>query len=439
MIRLAAEKGTKTLVVTDRIELCNQTLDAISHHKISPQILNANTKIFSPEAPITLSMVETLARRMKKWEPGYYSPNLLVIDESHKASFSKIMDAFPEAKTIGATATPQAKFLHKYYTDIVDNIDIPELVQQGFLCRCRGFQMQDDFSDVEVKRGEFVDSQLYSHFNKTELYSGVVEKYKEKTPGKKCLVFNVNIAHSENMSKSFNEAGIHSECVTSLTPPEERKRILSAFKAGHFPVLNNCGILTTGYDEKSIETVIVNRATMSLTLWLQMCGRGSRPHTGKEYFTVLDFGTNHDRHGMWSAERDWSLDPPKKKNKQGVAPMKTCPKCGAMLHARVNECEFCHYIYPEKEKELKEGGVLVEVTAEIQNEFSGRRVSELSVDELVRLSKNKGMKKVLVWRVVRSKGEQALKKYSWDMGYSDGWVDHQMKEMDDVKFRDRVL
>ena len=439
MIRLALEKETKTLVVTDRIELCNQTLDAISHHKISPQILNANTKIFSPDAPITLSMVETLARRMKKWEPGYYSPKLLVIDESHKASFSKIMDAFPDAKVIGATATPKANFLHKYYTDIVDNIDIPDLVELGFLCRCRGFQMEDDFSNIEVKHGEYVESQLYEHFNKQELYDGVIEKYKEKTPGKKCLVFNVNIEHAENMSKAFNDAGIHSECVTSLTHIEERKRILSAFEAGHFPVLNNCSILTTGYDCPSIEVIVMNRATKSLTLWLQCCGRGSRIYHNKPYFTVLDFGKNHDEHGMWASEREWDLNPPKKKNKKGVAPTKTCPSCGAMLHARVMECEFCGHKFEAKEVELKEG-VLVEVKEQMRKkEFSGRKISSLSVDEFVRAGKSGEIKKRLIWRVIRSKGEQVLRDYGWRMGYKEGWCYAQMEEMNDCDYRDKTL
>lgn len=438
MIRAAVEKGTQTLVVTDRIELCTQTLNAILRHNIPTQIIRRETKKFYPEAQITLAMVETIARRIKKWDLEKYSPKLLIIDEAHKAAFNKIMDAFPLAKTIGATATPKAKFLHKYYTNIVDNIDIPDLVDQGFLSKCRGFQMEDDFSDVEVKHGEYVESQLFAHFHKRELYDGVVEKYKEKSIGKKCLVFNVNIDHSENMSKAFNEAGIHSECVTSLTPPEERKRILAAFEAGHFPVLNNCGILTTGFDCPSIETIIMNRATKSLPLWLQCCGRGSRIYPGKPYFTVLDFGKNHEEHGMWAEARDWDLDPPKKK-KKGVAPMKTCPTCSAMLPARATECEFCGHKFTAEEVELKKG-ILVEVTAaEKINEFKGRMASTLSVPELVILSKSGLQKKSYIFRVVRSKGEQALRDYGWQMGYKEGWVYNQMKELNDCKFKDKIL
>ena len=44
---------------------------------------------------------------------------------------------------------------------------------------------------------------------------------------------------------------------------------------------------------------------MSLSLWLQSCGRGSRVFEGKDYFTVIDLGLNLERHGFWSADRDW--------------------------------------------------------------------------------------------------------------------------------------
>ena len=44
-----------------------------------------------------------------------------------------------------------------------------------------------------------------------------------------------------------------------------------------------------------------------------MCGRGSRKFEGKEYFTIYDFGGNHDRHGLWNQPREWSLEEKKKK------------------------------------------------------------------------------------------------------------------------------
>lgn len=441
MIRAAYEKGTQTLLLTDRIELCTQSLNAISKHNINPQILNAKTKIFSPTAPITVAMIETITRRMKKWTDEYYTPKLIIIDESHKASFNRILDAFPNAFVIGATATPRAKFLHKYYTNIIDNVSVRELIDQGFLCEANAFQMVDSFDEVEVKRGEFVEKQLYAHYNKPKLYAGVIDKYKEKASGKKTLVFNVNIDHAINMTKAFNDAGISSKCVTSKTPETERKTILKEFKDGIFPVLNNCSILTTGFDEPTIECIIMNRATQSIILFLQCLGRGSRPTPTKKEFIVIDFGQNFKRHRIvYDSEIEWNLDPPKKKNKLGASPVKSCPKCDYMMHARIMVCPnpLCGYIFPEKSNEPKEG-VLVKVQSEMPHELKGRKISTLSVDELVMLSHTKAIKKPFIWRVVRSKGIDAIMEYGSKMKYKEFWCINQEGEKDDSKFFDKTL
>ena len=376
---------------------------------------------------------------MKKWN-GEYQPKLIILDEIHKGNFIPIIEAFPNASVLGCTATPIGKHFYKYFTNIVNNVDVNELIDLGYLCSARSFQMQDSFDDVQVERGDFVEKQLFQHFNKKKLYDGCVQKYIEKTPGKKALVFNVSIEHAINMNKAFNDAGIHSEVVHSKTAPEERKRIFAAFEAGHFMVLNNCSIATTGLDIPSIEVIIMNRATMSLILFLQCIGRGSRPTATKKEFTILDFGMNFTRHGLYQEHRDWDLKPPKKKNKLGVSPVKSCPKCDFMMHARIMICPNpeCKYVFPEKEAGLKEG-VMVEVKAEIPSELKGRSISTLSLEELVKISKTKAISKPYVWRVVRGMGDQAVRDYGWKMGYSEGWTFHQMNEMKDCKFKDKVL
>ncbi len=64
-------------------------------------------------------------------------------------------------------------------------------------------------------------------------------------------------------------------------------------------------ILTTGFDEPSVETIILNRATRSLTLYFQMIGRGSRILDNKSHFNVIDMGNNIARFGPWNAPIDW--------------------------------------------------------------------------------------------------------------------------------------
>lgn len=429
MVRLAAEKNTQTLILTDRIELFEQTFRAIEKHKLQIQIINANTTAIDTNALITVAMVETFHRRN-------YSllPKFIIIDEAHKGNFTKILDTYSEAKVIGATATPIGKHIPKYYSEIIQTIDTPELVEHNYLADCKAFQMQDDFSDLKVKRNEYTDESLFQHFNKRKLYSGVIDEWKIRANNKKTIVFNCNIEHSNNMAMEFTNAGIVSESITSKTPKAERERILQAFKKGLFQVLNNCGILTTGYDEPSIECVIMNRKTLSLPLFLQCCGRGSRPYEGKKYFTILDFGMNHDQHGMWNEERNWNLKE-KKKKKEGAAPVKECPNCNAMLFASAKVCKYCNHEFEVKEAEEKKG-VMVEI---VPKKFIGKKIGELSIDELIELQQTKKYKATMIWRVIRSKGIEAVREYGNKMQYKKGWFTRQEEQIKDSNFSNYAI
>lgn len=432
MVRLAAEKGTITVVLTDRTELFKQTIKALGKVGVSVEEISPQKKIIYQDAVIYLAMVETLKRRKHLT----INPGLIILDEAHKGNFTSILDQYPNARIIGATATPEGKHFYKYYHNIVQNIDIPELVESGFLCDCKPWQMQDDFSDLEVKAGEYTDHSLMDHFDKPKLYTGVIDQWQKLTPNTKTICFNVNVDHTIKMHNAFIEAGISSEYITSKTPKEERNRILKAFTSGAFMVLNNCGILTTGYDEPSIQTVIMNRATKSLPLFLQCSGRGSRIYHNKEMFTLLDFGMNHDRHGMWNEPREWKLKPPKKK-KESVAPVKTCGnnECGCMVHASARICKHCGFVFPIKEAVAHEG-VMVEVTKRPPSGLIGKRISDLSIDELIELETSKVYKASFIWRVIRSLGEESVKSYANKKGHSSGWSYRQIQDLDNCSFTD---
>ncbi len=375
-------------------------------------------------------MIETFKRRNIE----NYHPTLIIADEAHKSAFTKVFQNYPDAFIIGATATPVGKHIPQIYTNIVQTIDTPHLIEQGFLSPCKAFQMQDDFSDLTIKGGEYTDESQYAHYNKPKLYKGVVDKWQQLATNKKTLVFNVNIKHAEEMNREFKEAGIISEVVTSNTTSEERKRILTAFKQGHVTVLNNCGILTTGYDEPSIECVIMNRKTKSLPLWLQCCGRGSRIYQGKSQFIILDFGMNHHEHGMWEEPREWTLNQKKPKKKQEQPPsVKECPSCTALVFAAARICNHCGFEFAIAEPELKEG-VMVEVKPTAPEHLKGKKIAELDIPELLELERSKKYKPSFIWRVIRSKGEVAIKQYAALKGYSSGWIYRQRIQSTDSNF-----
>ena len=86
---------------------------------------------------------------------------------------------------------------------------------------------------------------------------------------------------------------------------KRRADILEWFQKTPDAVLSSVSILTTGFDEPTVETIILNRATKSLTLYHQMIGRGSRILKNKKKFTVIDLGNNARRFGLWDAMINW--------------------------------------------------------------------------------------------------------------------------------------
>jgi superfamily II DNA or RNA helicase len=438
IVAAAAKKGTRVLVLTDRNELHISTIESMKPYNIRFTTVDANSKKFDKDAIVYISMVETFKRRFEKYL-SEIKFDLIIADEAHMGNFSAVYDLLPEAKVIGATATPVGKHLYKYFTNIIQEIDTPDLVEQGFLVPCKPFQMVDDFSDLKSGIGDFSEQSNFEHFDKKGLYDGVIKEWTERANGVKTIVFCVNIEHTINTCQAFKDAGISSEFVTSNTPKEERERILKAFSAGYITVLVNCGILTKGYNEPSIQCVIVNRATTSLALWLQMVGRGSRLYPGKKDFLLLDFGGNHTRPGlgMWNKSRVWELKQPKKKT-ESVAPCKSCKSCQAIVPASARVCEFCGSEFEKPNAELKEG-VMIEVKPEIPEHIKGRKYSQLKLMELLSLSKMGIIKSSMVWRIVRAKGADEVRNYANIAGYKGGWVKAQLEKISDCDYYDKTI
>jgi DNA repair protein RadD len=108
-------------------------------------------------------------------------------------------------------------------------------------------------------------------------------------------------------------------------------------------------VLTTGFDAPGIDLVALLRPTESVSLYVQMIGRGTRLAEGKEDCIILDFAGNTARHGPIDTV-DGNRG--QKGEEPGVAPIKTCPECQTINHAAARECLSCGYVFPPPETKL---------------------------------------------------------------------------------------
>lgn len=420
MAMLAIQKGKKVLIVTDRIELMKQTGGSLQALGVDALEIKAG---HHPDlsGQLYTAMVETLARRMKKkaYQTLLSNFDLIVFDEAHKQTFNKLFEYITEGTVvIGATATPHRKSsqtsLEEFYDTLIDVIQIPELIEQGFLSVPVSYGVPADLSEVKKSRGDYDVNQMGTAFTKNRVFDGVVANYKRLAAGKKALAFSPNIESSQRLTEELQQAGINAKHLDSTMASGERKMILKWLEETPNAVLSNVGILTTGFDCPTIEVIILYRATTSLPLFLQMVGRGSRVTSDKNEFIILDFGDNFYRHSMWEYPREWTLQRPEKS--EGVAPVKNCPECQRIVAASVMECPECGHIFKVEKKKVKEFAEL-----ELLPGYAVRSIAKKKgLEEKAKMTKAGLIKPVWVLHQLRSR-EQA-KEFADLMGYKKGWL-----------------
>jgi superfamily II DNA or RNA helicase len=422
-----SELGKKSIVFTDRKELLKQAGGTFEKFGLNPMYLNAETKSVS-DAGLYVAMIETMKRRID--HPGYaefiQSFDLIIIDEAHKQNFDKIFQHLGEKQfVIGATATPyrdgKMKPLKDYYDEIVIGQQINNLIATGHLCDVIHYGVPIQGLDkVKITRGEFDDKQMGELYQDTKLFAGVISNYKAHCNGQKALLFCATVKNSITMVEELNAAEISAMHIDANTPKTERETILQDFADNKFKVLSNVGILTTGYDQPDIEVIITYRATRSLPLWLQMCGRGSRTIQGKSRFTVLDFGENTKRHGFWNDDRTWTLENAKPPKKKGAAPVKECKGCGALIPGNTIVCPYCEYEHVKSIKPKNYIEIMLEQMTPSQIQRTDWNVYEL---EQVRIAK--GYK--LGWICHRLKTLEEFQDYEKLRGFKKGWAHFNFK------------
>jgi superfamily II DNA or RNA helicase len=355
--RFFIENIEKVLILVHRSELLEQAKKSLGERVFS---IEKGVKVIPTDFDYYVGMVETLHRRLDKLPPF----GLVIIDECHIGNFKK-MPFFKDIKTkvIGVTATPiNDEPLANYYNRMIMPTSIDSLINNSYLLNCDVYGVASDLVGLQKfkeKRGEFDEKQLEDFYSSEKMVKNVINAYWDFSAGKKTLIFNVNVAHNEVVYRELKEEGLNVYRITGETESKERKEILRKFKEESDAILCNVGVLTTGFDEPSIQTIVLNRATKSLALYLQMVGRGSRLYENKERFKVIDLGKNTIRHGFYDGYFDWNTYFLKGRKSgsdgTGVMPIKECPECNFMQHTRKVVCENCgHDFVAEREAQQKE-------------------------------------------------------------------------------------
>lgn len=302
----------KVLVMTHRIELCKQTSKMLSSFGVTNKVIDSKANLDDQEDySCYVAMVETLNNRLNEEKLDISDVGLVIIDEAHYNSFTKLFKFFENSFLLGVTATPLSSNkdlpMKGNYNELIAGESIGALIENEFLARADVYQYDMGLTSLEVgSNGDYTVKSSEDLYSSPAMLDKLLEAYRKHSDGKKTLIFNNGINTSIMVYHTFKEAGLPVMHLDNTATKKQRKQILNWFKETPNAILSSVSILTTGFDEPTIDTIILNRATKSLTLYYQMIGRGSRILNNKSKFTVIDLGNNNYRFGPWGADLDWN-------------------------------------------------------------------------------------------------------------------------------------
>lgn len=342
-----------------------------------------------PDAPIQIASIDTLNARR-----DYPPCDWLIIDEAHGAIAPKfrllmhdhcgahekrellddgmcekcgatparlVRAPYADAVIIGLSATPSGRTDGRGLDEIFDELVVVssylELAGMGFLVvpKVYGTAEAPDLSNVKRSGSDYHRAQLADACDQRKLVGNIVEHWQRRTPDVPTLCFATSVKHSHNIVEAFTEAGVTAAHVDGDTPGAERDKIFEQLTTGAIRVVSNVDIAGEGTDLPCVQCVIMARPTLSLRVYLQQGGRGSRPPGP---YTILDHAgnaSNPELGGLPQDDREWSLLPRVKKRRTAgdkLPPTYRCEGCDAMVPVTEPVCPACDTPRPQRVRRM---------------------------------------------------------------------------------------
>ena len=250
---------------------------------------------------------------------------------------------------MGVTATPwrlsKREGFDHLFQQLISGPQVAELQSKKWLCPVRALSPPDgqrivgglldgtgDYNEAGIEEA--------NRHRPDVMTAGALGFWQEHGQGRPTIIYAVSVRHARNLAAVFKNAGIPAEVMLGDTPDQERAKFIAQFKNGEVKALINVLVATEGFDLPDAACVVMARPTMSLSLYLQMAGRGMRPKPDGGDCVVLDLAGNSLLHGLPEQDREWSLKP-RGEELPGVAPTVQCEFCNAVSPAAAHQCHNC--------------------------------------------------------------------------------------------------
>lgn len=229
---------------------------------------------------------------------------LVVVDEAHHigaATFQETIQSLRPRMLAGVTATPwrgDGYDIDRLLGPPLVKIGISEGLQAGYL------------SDVDYRLladnvdWEFVQEASQHHYSLSQLNRRLILPTRDdeaariatetfKREGRRtAIAYCPSGAHAMSFAASLRQFGFRAEAILHETPPRERAKLMSHFRAGELQIVTVVDLFNEGVDVPDVDMILFMRVTHSRRIFVQQLGRGLRISPGKDRVIVLDFVTD---------------------------------------------------------------------------------------------------------------------------------------------------
>lgn len=424
------ECNKRIVVIADREKLIEQISKTFMARGIWIHVCTTNTKVCPPNTYVYICTSQMAYIRLKKDSGFFRDVHTVICDEAHTTIHNKTIDILEEHYkpfVFGYTATPIYSTkapMRDFYNGIVCVADVPELIRDGFLIPEKTYSIiiAKEYMDnlvIDKKNNDYTSKSITSLYGRNEVMEQFKYALETKRKGR-TIIFCSSIEHCKTTCDFLKKEGYNAMSVTS----DNKKDIELSYKfiqSDENNILVSVEMLTKGYDEPMLETVIILRTTTSLSLFLQMAGRGGRlcKSICKEHFVLIDLGNNivnsdgSRKFGLWSDGRDWeAIYWGTEEKKAKAAAFKVCPECALILPAGCSVCHECGYVFTKKTKQKER-----------------KEPAEFEIIELFRGCFDTESSKKTISAAIKKRDER---------GYKESWIGFELMEQTCTEIKNKV-